>query len=65
MSKLFIGRPRWRNDVPPADVIAEEDEEEVEVTCAVEGIPEPTVEWFRNGEPVNGCLLMIIVNLCA
>lgn len=51
--KLIVeSAPYWRQDRPPQDATASEDEN-VEFECTADGIPPPTVSWSFNARPYS------------
>ena len=49
--KFFAARPHWLKR-PRDHVVGVEDGALIE--CIADGIPEPKVDWFINGVPING-----------
>jgi len=70
---FLVAAPYWRQDRPPQDATASEDEN-VEFECTADGIPPPTVSWSFNARPYSGngtrlclvlfCLFIIRSFLC-
>jgi len=50
---MLSGAPRWRDNKPPDDVVAAEDEP-AELACHANGQPRPTVSWSVNGIELSG-----------
>ena len=45
--------PNITNQLPVQDMIITRDDDSILLTCSTDGVPAPTVRWFKDGQPIN------------
>ena len=58
---LAVAVPKFKQDKEPANYNGTVDDEAI-INCDVSAIPDADIQWYMNGDPLDGKFLYVVCN---